>query len=1625
MTTTEDNREDESSLIYEVGETKNGEETLLVQGKHKATSNDSNRSIITSMYAKEDEDDEFISDELVAIPQDIENPTTTADQKKENKNNNNNSNNNFKSSRQQPKINSYHHGDIEQASSNVKTSYSSNVKIAYYSGSSKNSGFTVLSDSDEEDDEEDERVLQSLSQKLQSRNLTQQHARKSRCYCRISIILMLLVIGALLTFMFPNGNDSLSHNFDNNNVDYDDDNVTTNIFNDSYDDVDNNDDRATTVAVERSYKNDMEITYLNDDIEYSSSSEEDKVVREINYYSYYNSEDEEDFKEDDFFISFLDDNEDDDTVTERMDNTNDEDSSFEEDDFSYFGNTPGSNKVGSSEASQARGNYIIPSRRSQDFPTPAPSSSENPTLADDVRSETPTSSEDVPRVTPSPGGDNIFSPPENIAYHSCNIDFMDIEGDDNDTNKTLFERMLGNENTPGHSQLLQCNEEMITNLDEGGSTSCCDTTLSSLLEKGEEGVLTVPCGTCVIVDQNQGEIINLPSGLIVEGMLYIPPIANVTIRTTHVFVMGGIFKADMRTTASSNRVKFDLYGDDEIEYTTKPEDSVDLPTCVGGGCNFGSKAVAVLGGRLEIQAYLEECPSWEKLRGIASSDGTFSFDRLIVSQEAVSCWGRPGTELVLSSPTTKDRDRQIVIVDRVVETDGEMQLQLFSPLKSDTINLIQAMSSIENHDGKFAIEVASLTRPLVFTSSAEELIGGHLQIYWTNTLQHIEGISINNFGQQGNLGRYPIHFHFGFNGKGSIVKKNVIRNSSQRCYVIHRTDYVVVEENVALDAYGHCYFLEDGIEIENVFRKNFGLGIKKMPKSKLLDAQSGKEESDHRASVYWISNPQNHFYNNIAAGSEEFGFWIEARDDQSTLNLYEFDGNEVHSCDIGFSPYPKFWYPYDNNFITNFRVYRNRMGMFLHNVLLLNFENLILADNGIHVMVLTADSTVFRNTTVIGKSYLDNDWEDNTQKSLSCSSKGFWMHPIKKADTYVNRRSRFQSKNYGDTYPTKYIGTTLENVIFENWCLSNDAKNNGQQIEFQRHNDYVIDIYNNPHIFKNVTFDIPEDKNRLVNDCSRKTNYTVIEIQSDSSIVPVFTTENDTTAGSGFLVSSLLVGTLIPETKCQRFSECLHYCSSSTTNDGICMRTLRIFTNAAAPMNYDVIVTDTNNPNNTLRTPRPEYRRPQMLKMAYSIGAYGLALPSSGDYTIHFEDPAGKMVFPDYAIPVWEQAPISCTNYPTNDDIIFVKPYDDDECSDLINNGSFESDIVGWQSYLDDRNIRWNSTENSVTTKRPSQYIKLHCVIPERTYQFTIVVDAPIVHAYLWHWQFDTMEGKFELKNQQRLKDKKSSDESNNNNYYTISVKWKAPKEFDVDKLQLVLFNANQDTTIYHASAILLQEEVVEDIIAISSSSEEDDDEDGDDTTDTNNVEEMISTSMPTTISSLLPSVSPSTSPPSTSPSTSPTTTITTLSQLQGTTNIALNKTAKQSSTLSSAGKDHWIASNAIDGKINTGIHTYSKGSQWWIVDLESVSSIDTIKIYNRQDCCQDRLIGAVVSILDDNEIDVVLQREIENDNDVVEFDLTNYKNDGAIIVGRYIRITLDTGGILNFNELEVYGKPM
>ncbi|XP_067660922.1 uncharacterized protein [Haliotis asinina] len=152
----------------------------------------------------------------------------------------------------------------------------------------------------------------------------------------------------------------------------------------------------------------------------------------------------------------------------------------------------------------------------------------------------------------------------------------------------------------------------------------------------------------------------------------------------------------------------------------------------------------------------------------------------------------------------------------------------------------------------------------------------------------------------------------------------------------------------------------------------------------------------------------------------------------------------------------------------------------------------------------------------------------------------------------------------------------------------------------------------------------------------------------------------------------------------------------------------------------------------------------------------------------------------------------------------------------------------------------------------------------------------------------------------------------------------------------------------------------------------------------------------------------------------------------QATANYALGKPATTSSTWQS-----FNGSLATDGNTDGKWRSSScfatnlrDKEPWWMVDLEQVITIDEVIIYNREDCCGERLRRLTVTVYTENP-DVISNAEgtlcatfkgPADDGDVVKL-----RCEGDVS-GRYVRITKRRslkikGDILNFCEVEITGK--
>ena len=166
-------------------------------------------------------------------------------------------------------------------------------------------------------------------------------------------------------------------------------------------------------------------------------------------------------------------------------------------------------------------------------------------------------------------------------------------------------------------------------------------------------------------------------------------------------------------------------------------------------------------------------------------------------------------------------------------------------------------------------------------------IGGHIMIMNTAGQTTVDGAQLDQLGQAARLGRYPIHWHFGGDKNGDVLRNSSITNSNNRAVVVHGADNVLIQDVVAHDVHGHGFFLESGVERGNRFEANIALGIhrtggnRNLTDPMIVDDADRFQDSGLRfrsTAAFWITGATNDFVGNIAAGAGGTAFWIAQPD---------------------------------------------------------------------------------------------------------------------------------------------------------------------------------------------------------------------------------------------------------------------------------------------------------------------------------------------------------------------------------------------------------------------------------------------------------------------------------------------------------------------------------------------------------------------------------------------------------------------------------------------------------------------------------------------------------------------------------------------------------------------------
>ncbi|XP_024153621.1 PKHD1 like 1, tandem duplicate 1 isoform X2 [Oryzias melastigma] len=343
---------------------------------------------------------------------------------------------------------------------------------------------------------------------------------------------------------------------------------------------------------------------------------------------------------------------------------------------------------------------------------------------------------------------------------------------------------------------------------------------------------------------------------------------------------------------------------------------------------YGAKTLAVREGVLDLHGIPVPVP-WTHLAQTATN-GSLTLTLL----KAVT-W-KPGDEIVIASTGHRHSQRENEVRKIASVSANGKTLTLTEPLTYTHLGVSVTLPDGTVFEGR--AEVGLLTRNIVVRGSQQQewndnieacpdgfntgefatqtcfqgrfgeevgsdQFGGCIMFHAPRPSENLaigrlEYVELFHAGQAFRLGRYPIHWHLmGDINYKSYVRGCAIHQTFNRAVTIHNTHRLLVEHNVIYDIMGGAFFIEDGIETENILQYNLAVFVKQS--TSLLN-------DDVTPAAYWVTNPNNIIRHNAAAGGTHFGFWYRMHDHpdgpsydpnicQKRVPLGEFYNNTVHS----------------------------------------------------------------------------------------------------------------------------------------------------------------------------------------------------------------------------------------------------------------------------------------------------------------------------------------------------------------------------------------------------------------------------------------------------------------------------------------------------------------------------------------------------------------------------------------------------------------------------------------------------------------------------------------------------------------------------------------------------------
>ncbi|GAM19806.1 hypothetical protein SAMD00019534_029810 [Acytostelium subglobosum LB1] len=322
---------------------------------------------------------------------------------------------------------------------------------------------------------------------------------------------------------------------------------------------------------------------------------------------------------------------------------------------------------------------------------------------------------------------------------------------------------------------------------------------------------------------------------------------------------------------------------------------------------MGSKGIAVAkGGYISVQGK-QYYKTWSRLAAHA-----YAYESIIYLQDTVN-W-EPGQKVFITTSKYKD------------ELNNQNEVRVIRSVSGNIVEFTEPLKFFHYGGQEYQAEVGLLSRRIVFrgaNDSDANQFGGHVL---TMSNGQFAGIELIKMGQTNLRGRYPLHFHLAGVVNNSYISDCSTHDTFYRCYTIHGTNNLLLTQNVAFNAIGHCYYIEDGVEENNTISFNLAASVHTIGRPANGAAENGQsgetiqqsptltQPADAAAGCFYITNAYNRIVGNAASGgwaSYSFpnlatpvgAFRNSTNIKPEARTTLEFDGNSAHSAGYFFEAF--------------------------------------------------------------------------------------------------------------------------------------------------------------------------------------------------------------------------------------------------------------------------------------------------------------------------------------------------------------------------------------------------------------------------------------------------------------------------------------------------------------------------------------------------------------------------------------------------------------------------------------------------------------------------------------------------------------------------------------------------